>query len=315
MMNLLKKILTITSVNKEDKALEAIKGKNIKELQKKISENLDKYIPYGYPDRLWEAMRYSVLGEGKRLRAILCIESCKAVGGNEEAAMPLACSIEIIHAQSLIHDDLPCMDNDDFRRGKPSTHKQYGEAMAVLAGDALIPFAYQVFLDNTSESVPDKIKLKIINEFSKTIGAAGLVGGQSIDCENEGQKVDPETLQYIHDNKTGALYRFCTWSGALIGGCNEKNLQLITDYGRYLGHAFQISDDILDITGSKEKLGKTPGKDKASGKNTYPLLFGLEKSKNELKNLITKAKNCLNTPEINPESLIYIADLINDRAK
>lgn len=287
----------------------------LKELQSKINCKLDEYMSPSCPHLLWESMRYSVLGDGKRLRGILCIESCKTFKGSEDISLPTACAIEIIHAQSLIHDDLPCMDNDDFRRGKPSTHKQFGAAQAILAGDALIPFAYEVFLKHTPPSVSDKTKLTIIEEFSKTIGAHGLVGGQVVDVENAGIQVDSETLNYIHSNKTGALYNFALRSGAILANCSDKELELITTYSKAIGLAFQISDDILDITGSKESLGKTPGKDKASGKNTYPSVYGLENSISELNNLCKLAKDTLAHNNIKSEVLIDIADFIAERIK
>ncbi|MEW5818599.1 MAG: polyprenyl synthetase family protein [Cyanobacteriota bacterium] len=285
------------------------------ELQEKIEKKLDELIPNQYPYSIYDAIRYSTLGGGKRIRAILCIESCKLFGGNEDIVLPLACTIEIIHAQSLIHDDLPCMDDDDYRRGKPSTHKKFGEAHAVLAGDAMIPLAYEVFLNNTPDEVNNETKIRIIKEFSKTIGASGLVGGQVVDVETEGTIVDTETLNYIHSNKTGALYRFSLRSGAILANCNEKQLEIISDFSKNIGLAFQISDDILDIIGSKEKLGKTPGKDKASGKNTYPLIYGLENSIKELNCLRNKAINILNENNLNSNVLIDITNYIADRIK
>lgn len=288
---------------------------HIKQLQNTINNKLDEYLPSSYPDSLYEAMRYSVLGSGKRLRAIFCVESCRAFNKPEEIALPMACSIEIIHAQSLIHDDLPCMDNDDFRRGKPSTHKQFGEAMAVLAGDALIPYAYEVFLQHTPDSVSCETKLKVIKEFSETIGAKGLVAGQVIDIETEGKLIDKNTLKYIHDNKTGALYRFAIRSGAILANCTEKELKAITTFGEAIGLAFQISDDILDITATKDSLGKTPGKDQASGKNTYPLIYGFDNSIIELNRLCHLAVDTLKINNIKSDTLCEIAQYIANRIK
>lgn len=295
--------------------LELQVNNNIKLFQAVINNKLNEYIPLQYPETLWDAIRYSVLGSGKRLRGILCIESCETFNSTQEVALPLACSIEIIHAQSLIHDDLPCMDNDDYRRGKLSTHKKYGEATAVLAGDAMIPLAYEIFLKYTPDSISEKIKVKIIEEFSHTAGASGLVGGQSVDCEYEGKIVDKETLKYIHSHKTGALYRFSLRSGAILAGCSDNELETITNYAEAIGLAFQISDDILDITGSKDKLGKTPGKDKASGKNTYPLLYGFDNSISELKRLCELSKEILYEANLKSEVLFYLADYIRDRIK
>ncbi|MGD9581143.1 MAG: polyprenyl synthetase family protein [Vampirovibrionia bacterium] len=287
----------------------------IKQLQDAVNSKLDEFIPQIYPDTLFEAMRYSVLGSGKRLRAIFCVETCKAFGKPVELALPMACAIEIIHAQSLIHDDLPCMDNDDFRRGKPSTHKQFGEAMAVLAGDALIPYAYDVFLKHTPDSVSSDTKLKIVKEFSETIGPKGLVAGQVIDVETEGKLIDKETLKYIHDNKSGALYRFAIRSGAILAECSERELALITEFAEAIGLAFQISDDILDITATKDTLGKTPGKDQASGKNTYPLIYGFDNAVNELNRLCDLSINILKDNDIKSDVLSEIAQYIADRIK
>lgn len=290
-------------------------NQHIKQLQSTINTKLDEYIPSAYPESLNEAMRYSVLGTGKRLRAIFCVETCRAFKQPEEIAIPLACAIEIIHAQSLIHDDLPCMDNDDFRRGKPSTHKQFGEAMAVLAGDALIPYAYEVFLQHTPKLVSCETKLKVIEEFSKTIGAKGLVAGQVIDIESEGKLIDKKTLKYIHDNKTGALYRFAIRAGAILADCSKNELETITTFGEAIGLAFQISDDILDITATKDTLGKTPGKDQASGKNTYPLIYGFDNSIIELNRLCDLAINTLKENNIQSETLCEIAQYIANRIK
>lgn len=285
----------------------------LKNQQKKIEQKLEEFMPMSYPVRLFEAMSYSTLEGGKRLRGILCVESCKTFNGSEETAFPMACAIEIIHAQSLIHDDLPCMDNDDFRRGKPSTHKQFGAAQAILAGDAMIPLAYEIFLKHTPSKVKPESKLRLLEEFSQTIGATGLVGGQFVDVETEGTLIDAETLTFIHANKTGALYRFSLRSGAILAGCSESQLALITSFAEAIGLAFQISDDILDITGSKEALGKTPGKDSASNKNTYPKIHGLEESKIELNKQRKKALHFLNENNINSQALFDITNFIADR--
>jgi len=283
------------------------------DIKERINNKLDEYTSLEYPNELYEAIRYSLLGSGKRLRAILCIESCKTFQGTEELAMPLACAIEILHAQSLIHDDLPCMDNDDFRRGKLSCHKQFSEAIAVLAGDAMIPLAFEIFAKYTPSTISLNKRYKILQNFFVTAGGQCLVGGQTVDVINEGIQVKPETLNYIHSNKTGAMYRFSLWSGAILGDANNKEIETITNYADTLGLAFQISDDILDITGSKEDLGKTPGKDLIQKKNTYPAIYGLNHSINELDRLCSLAVNILKTNNINSEILIELANYISKR--
>lgn len=290
-------------------------AKHNQEIKELINKKLDEYIPKAYPEKLWEAMRYCTLDGGKRVRALLCLESCKTFSGSVENALPTACAIEMIHAYSLVHDDLPCMDNDDFRRGKPSTHRQYGEDIAVLTGDALIPLAYETILTYTTSDVPDNKKLLVLMEFSKSIGANGLVGGQVVDMQSEGQTIDKETLHYIHSNKTGALIRFSARSGAILGGATETQLKAITTFSEAIGLAFQISDDLLDITSSKDTLGKTPGKDAATGKNTYPKLYGVDTSSQELNNLYNKAKAALLDNNIHSEILLELAEYIIKRVK
>lgn len=285
----------------------------LNDLKIRINNKLEEYIPLVYPEELYKAIRYSVLDSGKRLRAILCIESCKVFNGTEELAMPLACGIEILHAQSLIHDDLPCMDNDDYRRGKLSCHKQFGEAIAVLAGDAMIPLAFEIFIKHTSDKIELYKKAKILQNFFITAGGQALVGGQVVDVINEGVQVSPETLNYIHSNKTGALYRFALSSGAILADANENEIDVITSFADILGLAFQISDDILDITGSRENLGKTPGKDLIQNKNTYPAIYGINYSINELDRLCNMSINLLKDNKINSEILIELVNFIAKR--
>ena len=244
------------------------------------------------PESLREAMRYSLLAGGKRLRPILCLAACELAGGQAEQAMPTAVALEMIHTMSLIHDDLPAMDNDDLRRGRPTNHKVYGEANAILAGDALLTRAFEMVALRTS-GVPAERLLKVVGELSLASGAPGLVGGQVVDLECEGKDVDLETLEYIHLHKTGALLRACVLSGALIAGASDALLDALRTYARGIGLAFQIIDDILDVTASSEVLGKTAGKDLTADKTTYPKLLGLEESRRRADALVAEAKAAL----------------------
>ena len=230
------------------------------------------------PESLREAMRYSLLAGGKRLRPILCLAACELAGGDAAQAMPTAVALEMIHTMSLIHDDLPAMDDDDLRRGRPTNHKVYGEAVAILAGDALLTRAFEM-VALRSPGVPPERLLKVVGELSLVAGAPGLVGGQVVDLESEGKEVDLETLEYIHLHKTGALLSACVITGAMIGGADDELIAALRVYARGIGLAFQIIDDILDITASSEVLGKTAGKDLIADKTTYPKLLGLEESR------------------------------------
>lgn len=253
-----------------------------------IEKALDKYIEVKYPQEIFEAMRYSVLAGGKRLRPIICLEACNILGGNIEDAIPTACAIEMLHVQSLIHDDLPCMDNDDYRRGKLTNHKVYGEATAVLAGDALISFAPQVIINN-SPNLTSETKLKLINEYCIAAGVDGIIAGQIVDMQSEGKKINIETLEYIHTYKTAAMFKFALKAGAIIANANEGTLKDMDNFGQKLGFAFQICDDILDETSTFEQMGKTLGKDKAAQKSTYTSIHGLEKARKDVICLLDEA--------------------------
>lgn len=255
----------------------------MKKLINLVNKELEKYMEIVYPNVLFEAMRYTVLLPGKRLRPVMCLETCKLFGGNLKEALPTACAIEMLHAQTLIHDDLPCMDNDDFRRGKPTNHKVFGEAIAVLAGDALLTFAPWIIMKNTKNK---EIVLRILNEYFKYAGAYGVIAGQVIDIESE-KKVENlsnpmQTLDYIHKHKTADLFKLAIRTGAIIGGANEEQLQDLTIFAEKLGLAFQISDDILDDISTFEEMGKTIGKDKHAEKLTYVSLYGLDNARCKL---------------------------------
>lgn len=266
--------------------------KELKQKASYIEELLKKYMPKeeGYQKTVIEAMNYSLSAGGKRLRPIITLEACRAVGGNEEDAIPFAMAIEMIHTYSLIHDDLPALDNDDLRRGRPTNHKVYGEAMAILAGDSLLNYAFEVMLSNSINKEYPNRYLKAINEIAKTSGIYGMIGGQVVDVESENMTIEKEKLDFIHMNKTAAIMVGCMRAGAIVGGADEEKLEQITTYGKNIGLAFQIVDDILDIVGDEAKLGKNVGSDIENNKSTYPSLLGLEKSKEIANALIDEAK-------------------------
>ena len=290
--------------------------KQLDDYKKLIEQKLDEYMPVQYPEKIWESMRYSVLAGGKRLRPILCLEACRIISGSYENAVPTACAIEMLHSQSLIHDDLPCMDNDDYRRGKLTNHKVFGESTAVLAGDALLSFAPQIILQKTKhghEGVKCHTLLKVLEEFVVNAGAEKLIAGQVVDIDSEGKQIDKDTLNYIHANKTGALFKLSLRAGAILGGADEKQLQALTEYAEKLGLAFQIMDDILDVTSTLEELGKTPGKDEAEGKVTYISFYGIEESKKQLASLCSDACDILKKNKIESAVLTEIVNSINER--
>ena len=261
-----------------------------------VNKKLDEYMQIEYPEDIFKSMKYSVTLPGKRLRPVMCLESCRVFGGNYEEAIPTACAIEMLHAQTLIHDDLPCMDNDDFRRGKLSNHKVFGEANAVLAGDALLTFAPQTILKYSK--LPSDILVKIFAEYFQAAGAYGVIAGQVVDIESENGKVSGDKtkiLEYIHTHKTADLFKLSLRTGAIIAGATEEQISIITEFGQKLGVAFQIADDILDEISTFEEMGKTLGKDKASGKLTYVTLYGLEDAKHKLTCLLTDCCDIINS--------------------
>jgi geranylgeranyl diphosphate synthase, type II len=241
------------------------------------------------PRQLHRAMRYSLLAGGKRLRPALVLASGEAFGAAADDLMPAACAIEMIHTYSLIHDDLPAMDNDDLRRGRPTCHKAFGEALAILAGDALLTQAFRVLSADGPSRDPDK-QVRVIREIATAAGSVeGMIGGQMADIENEGNQVDAETLEYIHRSKTGALITAPVVVGGIIAGAREDQLVKLRAYGQRIGLAFQIADDILDVTSTSEQLGKTPGKDLAARKATYPSVHGIGASERRAHELVDEA--------------------------
>ncbi|XP_047329323.1 geranylgeranyl pyrophosphate synthase, chloroplastic/chromoplastic-like [Impatiens glandulifera] len=255
-----------------------------------VHRALDDAIILKTPLKICEAMRYSLLAGGKRVRPILCIAACELVGGLEYQAMPAACAVEMIHTMSLIHDDLPCMDNDDLRRGKPTNHKVFGEDIAVLAGDALLAFAFEHLTTATSSDVSPERILDAVGELAKSIGTDGLVAGQVVDIDSTGVvDIGLELLEFIHIHKTAALLEAAVVLGATMGGGDKEEIEKLRKYARCIGLLFQVVDDILDVTKTSSELGKTAGKDIAMGKTTYPKLMGIEKSRKFAEELMKEA--------------------------
>jgi len=272
---------------------------DIKSYLKEKRELIDSYLESYFsipsePFVLHEAMRYSLFAGGKRIRPILALASYEACGGNPKDIVPYATALELIHTYSLIHDDLPSMDNDDLRRGKPTNHKVFGEAMAILAGDALLTEAFLILSNNLhSSSLKPSDLIKIIREVSLASGVHGMVGGQAMDIFSENIEPDKDTLNFIHLHKTAALITASVRMGAILANIKEKKLKALTEYGTGIGLAFQIIDDILDIEGNAEELGKTAGSDIKMKKMTYPALCGTEKSRQKAKDLLSDAIDSL----------------------
>ena len=280
-----------------------------------VEEALFKYLPAenNTPSEIYKAVRYSVFAGGKRIRPILCLAAAEACGGNIASSMPVACSLELIHTYSLIHDDLPSMDNDDFRRGKPTCHKVFGENIAILAGDALLTEAF-VLLSRAEkvDSSAEKL-LAVIHEIAQAAGIAGMVGGQTLDVLSEKSSPDLEVLQQIHRRKTGAMIKAAVVSGAIMSDASRDKIQALADYGMNIGIAFQIADDILNVEGDRELMGKETGSDKALGKVTYPSLMGMDYAKQELQNSVDKAVICLAVFDKRALPLRQIARYIMER--
>lgn len=281
-----------------------------------VERALDASVPLHYPERVTESMRYSLLAGGKRIRPMLCIAACELVGGDPAVAMPTACALEMIHTMSLIHDDLPSMDNDDFRRGVPTNHKVYGEEIAILAGDALLSRSFE-YIARETRGADAEVVLRVLSDVGKSVGSEGLVGGQVVDIMSEGagEEATLETLKYIHAHKTGALLEVAVTSGAILGGADEETVERLGRYAQNIGLAFQVIDDILDCTATSEELGKTAGKDEAVGKTTYPKLVGLEESRRIAERLIEEAKGELDGyAPMKAAPLYALADYIANRS-
>jgi geranylgeranyl diphosphate synthase type II len=252
---------------------------------KLIDSCLERLLPdkAAYPQSLHEAMRYCLFAGGKRIRPALAFAAAEAVGGNPDLLVEEACALELIHTFTLIHDDLPAMDNDDFRRGMPSTHKVFGEAMAILAGDALQTEAFKILACGCSRGVHTAERIvEVMKILAEASGSRGVVGGQVVDLESEGKMIDQACLEYIHSHKTGSLIAASVLMGGILGGASPEEIQKLRRYGESIGHAFQIADDILDVEGSQEKLGKSTGSDQKKGKATYPSIIGLDEARKKM---------------------------------
>ncbi len=278
--------------------------------QKEVDRALDRFLPKEStpPATIHKAMRYSLFAGGKRLRPILCLAAAEACGGEIRPALPLACAVECIHTYSLIHDDLPSMDNDDLRRGRPTCHKVFGEGIAILAGDALLTIAFEIA---ATVQLPRRYALPdVFSEIASAAGSRKLIAGQVADLEAEGRSLNRAQLRYIHENKTAALLTASVRLGAMTANATAKQLAAITDFGRALGLAFQVIDDILDVTQTSEKLGKSAGKDIAAKKATYPAVIGLEKSRAEARRLTSKAHRALESLGERAITLRALADYL-----
>jgi geranylgeranyl diphosphate synthase type II len=280
-----------------------------------IERTLDRTVVLaeGPASRLLEAMRYSLLAGGKRLRPILALAASEAVGGRAEAALDLACAVEMIHTYSLIHDDLPCMDDDDFRRGRPTNHKVYGDAIATLAGDALLTDAFEVLARSARDSVAPALVLETVAELSRAAGSSGMVAGQVADLMSEGKALSLDQLEDLHSRKTGALFLAAIKGGARLGGANSWQLEALDAYGRALGLAFQVVDDFLDVEASPEQMGKRTHKDQAAGKATYPGILGVERSRELARELERRAHRALASFDDRADALRQVATFVVER--
>ena len=285
---------------------------NFKELMEFDKQIVEKYmdellsINVIYEKKLIESMKYSVQAGGKRLRPILFLETIKLLNKNPFDFIEIACAIEMIHTYSLIHDDLPAMDNDSLRRGKPTNHVVFGEATAILAGDGLLNLAHEIMIAFVSNKLT-KNNINGINIISKAAGINGMIAGQAVDIESEGKSIDIDTMKFIHSNKTGALIEASIVAAAVMSDADDTRIAALKTYAKYIGLAFQVTDDILDIEGNEAELGKKIGSDELNDKATYPKYFGLEKSKEYAKNTITNAIESLNVFE--PREKAFFVDL------
>ena len=262
----------------------------MKELIKLVDEKLDEYLQIEYPEDIFKSMKYTLMLPGKRLRPVMCLETVRMLGGDIEVALPTACAIEMLHVQSLIHDDLPCMDNDDFRRGKPSNHKVFGEANAVLAGDALLNYAFETAAKAFSMYPTKALEIgKALQVLAGKAGIYGMIGGQVVDVESAGNAVSKEVLDFIYELKTSALIESSMMIGAILAGADEQAIKDIETIAKNVGIAFQIQDDILDVTSTAEVLGKPILSDEKNEKTTYVTLVGLEKAKEYVEKISLEA--------------------------
>ncbi len=280
--------------------------------RQRVDDALERFFPAstGLEKTVVEAARYSLFAGGKRLRPILCLTAASIVGGTEDAALPAACALEMVHTYSLIHDDLPAMDNDDFRRGRPTNHKVYGEAVAILAGDLLLTEAFGLLASpafGSNGSIPAERRLQAVALLARAAGAQGMIAGQVIDLESENRDVDLATVEYMHIRKTGALISASLEIGAVVAGGTPEDIQSLQRYGRHLGLAFQITDDLLDIEGDPAVMGKPAGSDEAKNKKTYPALIGMARSREMAREHVERAVQALDGYGYEAEPLRAVA--------
>ena len=287
----------------------------LKDKKALVDKTLDSILPEKdcFPPQLHNAMRYCLFSGGKRLRPILAIAAAESVGGDCHKMLNEACALELIHTYTLIHDDLPSMDNDDYRRGNLTAHKVFGEAIAILAGDALQTEAFSILSETEKSCFSPEIKIKVIRLISAACGSRGIIGGQTVDLESEGKEISMELLDYIHTHKTASLITASVLTGAVLAKADKDQLTDLNNYGEAIGLAFQITDDILDITSSTEQMGKTVGKDQKMKKATYPSLVGLDKASRIQQELYKKSIDSLNSFDKNAKPLREIAKLIIER--
>lgn len=275
-----------------------------------VDNFLDVRLPPGNqgPTVLHEAMRYAVFGRGKRLRPVLVLSACRALGGEQSQALPAAAAVELIHTYSLVHDDLPAMDDDDMRRGRPTLHKVYDDATAILVGDALLTLAFELLADDLGRQCGPDIAVQASLELARAAGSQGLIAGQMKDLAAEGQNVDAESLERIHRAKTGALFVACVRLGGLTAGADHRQLAALTTYAQAFGLAFQIVDDILDVVGEAHRLGRPSGRDEDRGKATFPRLYGLAGARRQVEKQVVQARQALadlNLPARQLELLLH----------
>lgn len=286
----------------------------LKESKTFVEEKLVSYAnELQCPNVLREAMAYSLEAGGKRLRPLLLFATLQAFGKERNLGVGAACALEMIHTYSLVHDDLPCMDDDDLRRGKPTNHKVFGEAMAVLAGDGLLTYAFQVIMAYEQKEISAEKKVRLVLELAKAAGPEGMVGGQVADMEAEGKRLKIDELEYIHKHKTGKLLEFAVLAGAILSDATEEQEEKLLTFAKYIGLAFQIRDDILDVEGTEEEIGKPIGSDLSNEKSTYTTLFTVDRAKDILEETIAEAKGAISSLQLQDEYLLSICDLIAKR--
>jgi len=284
----------------------------ISQAQQRVEQALADWVPLATPADLGEPMRYAVLDGGKRLRPLLVLAACTAVRGNHDAALRAACAVELIHAYSLVHDDLPCMDNDVLRRGKPTVHVRFGEARALLAGDALQALAFELLTPD--EGVPPAMQAELCRLLARAAGAHGMAGGQAIDLASVGETLSEAQLRQMHRLKTGALLQASVLMGAACGALEGRARQALLQYGAAIGLAFQVVDDVLDVTQDSTTLGKTAGKDAACGKPTYVSLMGLDGARAHARALLDEARQVLRTSGlVDTHALVALAEMVVNR--